>query len=127
MKVKFINIYRIDYKIGPIKISITEGDIPPGIKFLKISRDVLLGPTQTIDLTSNNQEVITVSMICLRSGFFKLKGLVLNIRDKNNPKEDRILKYINDINFMVENEQTEKQETIMERTEMINLEEESLI
>lgn len=42
-------------------------------------------------------------MICLRSGFFKFKGIVLNIRDKANPKEERILKYVNNINFIVEN------------------------
>lgn len=44
-------------------------------------------------------------MICLRSGFFKFAGLVLNIKDKQKPKEERILKYINDMNFIVENEQ----------------------
>ena len=40
IQVKFINLYSIDYKIGPIKISIQEQEIPPGIKLLKISRDV---------------------------------------------------------------------------------------
>ena len=40
-------------------------------------------------------------MICLRSGFFQFKGIVLNIKDKNNPKEERILKYINDLALTV--------------------------
>jgi hypothetical protein len=64
-------------------------------------------------------------MICLRSGFFQFKGIVLNIRDKNNPKEERILKYINDITFVVENEQAEKADGVLERT--TNIEVDSLI
>ena len=42
-------------------------------------------------------------MICLRSGFFQFKGIVLNIKDKNDAKAERILKYSNDITFTVEN------------------------
>ena len=42
-------------------------------------------------------------MICLRSGFFQFKGIVLNIKDKNDPNAERILKYSNDLTFMVEN------------------------
>jgi hypothetical protein len=40
VRVRFINSYEMDYNIGPIKISINEQDIPPGIKLLKTSRDV---------------------------------------------------------------------------------------
>jgi hypothetical protein len=76
-------------------------------------------------LTKNNEEIVELTMICLRSGFFQFKGIVLNIRDKNNPKEERILKYINDITFVVENEQAEKADGVLERT--TNIEVDSLI
>ena len=66
-----------------------------------------------IDLTKNKEEVITLTMICLRSGFFQFKGIVLNIKDKNNPKEERILKYINDLALIVENEKETKANPIM--------------
>ena len=58
-------------------------------------------------------------MICLRSGFFLFKGIVLNIKDKSDPKAERILKYSNDITFTVENERREKKEEIMEKTTQI--------
>jgi hypothetical protein len=66
-----------------------------------------------IDLTKNKEEVITLTMICLRSGFFQFKGIVLNIKNKNNPKEERILKYINDLALIVENEKETKANPIM--------------
>jgi len=34
-------------------------------------------------------------MICLRSGLFQLKGIVLYVKDKNNPAAERKLKYVN--------------------------------
>jgi hypothetical protein len=36
-----------------------------------------------MDLTSNSEEVVVLTMICLRSGLFQLKGLVLNIKDSS--------------------------------------------
>ena len=62
-----------------------------------------------------------MTVICLRSGFFQFKGIVLNIKDKNNPKEERILKYSNYITFVVENELKEKQDDVMERTTQIEI------
>ena len=41
VRVKFINLYEMDYQIGPIKLSINEQDIPAGIKLLKTSKDVI--------------------------------------------------------------------------------------
>lgn len=55
-------------------------------------------------------------MICLRSGLFQMRGIVLNIRDKVNPNEELILKYVNELSLIVENEREEKKDTIMEKT-----------
>lgn len=64
---------------------------------------------------------MTFTLICMRSGFYSLKGIVLNIRDKNNPNEDRILKYLNEMTLVVENEREEKQNEIMEKTTEIQI------
>lgn len=55
-------------------------------------------------------------MICLRSGLFQMRGIVLNIRDKANPNEERILKYVNELSLIVENEREEKKDMVMEKT-----------
>jgi hypothetical protein len=60
--------------------------------------------------------VIVLTMICLRSGLFQMRGIVLNIRDKVNPNEELILKYVNELSLIVENEREEKKDTIMEKT-----------
>lgn len=57
-----------------------------------------------------------LTMICLRSGLFQMRGIVLNIRDKVNPNEERILKYVNELSLIVENEKEEKKDTVMEKT-----------
>jgi hypothetical protein len=45
-----------------------------------------------------------------------MRGIVLNIRDKVNPNEELILKYVNELSLIVENEREEKKDTIMEKT-----------
>jgi hypothetical protein len=57
--------------------------------------------------------VIVLTMICLRSGLFQIKGIVLNIKDKANPAEERILKYVNELSLIVENEREEKKDMVM--------------
>lgn len=60
-------------------------------------------------------------MICLRSGLFQIKGIVLNIKDKVNPAEERILKYVNELSLIVENEREEKRDMVMEKTAEIEI------
>ena len=76
-----------------------------------------------MELSDKSEEVVTLTMICLRSGFFQFKGITLNIKDNHNPIEERILKYINEITFVVENEQAEKGVDVMERTSKVEIEE----
>jgi hypothetical protein len=65
---------------------------------LKISKD-------KIDLTKNSEEVVVVTLICLRSGLFQLRGIELNARgNSSNVNDERILKYINELSLIVENE-----------------------
>lgn len=67
---KFSKIYNLNFALGPLKLVIDE-EAMPSIKIIKTSRD-------KINLDTNIEEVIKLSIICLKSGHFQLKGITLN-------------------------------------------------
>ena len=69
IEVKFSKIYNINFALGPLKLVIDE-DAMPSVKIIKTSKD-------KINLDSNLEQVVKFSIICLKSGFFQLKGITL--------------------------------------------------
>lgn len=70
IEVKFSKIYNINFALGALKLVIDE-EAMPSIKIIKTSKD-------KINLDTNLEEIVKFSVICLKSGFFQLKGITLN-------------------------------------------------